>query len=140
LIAAVAGVLPAAIAANGRGQGLICPSVCGSESACASPEIKIVAIAYSDRLPLQGHSGLCTPAAKNSRAKQCLARSCRHKGPGREARARGCWLLPHAETDDREAVLSAGLDGLLIKSLDRERLREALSTASARVFDPLAAW
>jgi len=45
----------------------------------------------------------------------------------------------NAQTDDREAVLSAGLDGPLIKPLDRERLREALSTASARAFDPLAA-
>ena len=48
-------------------------------------------------------------------------------------------LTANAQTDDREAVLSAGLDGLLIKPLDRERLREALSTASARDFDPLAA-
>src|SRR4249919_3447867 len=42
-IAAVAGVLPAAIGANGRGQGLICPSVCGPEAAWASPEIEIIA-------------------------------------------------------------------------------------------------
>ena len=42
-IAAVTGVLPAAIAANGRGQGLICPYACGSEAAWASPEIEIVA-------------------------------------------------------------------------------------------------
>ena len=42
-IAAVAGVLPAAIGANGRGQGLICPSACGPEAAWASPEIEIVA-------------------------------------------------------------------------------------------------
>jgi len=48
-------------------------------------------------------------------------------------------LTANAQTDDREAVLSAGLDGLLIKPLDRERLREALSTASASAFDPLAA-
>ena len=48
-------------------------------------------------------------------------------------------LTANAQTDDREAVLSAGLDGLLIKPLDRERLREALSTASLRAFDPLAA-
>jgi CheY-like chemotaxis protein len=48
-------------------------------------------------------------------------------------------LIADAQIDDREAVLSAGLDGLLIKPLDRERLREALSTASARPFDPLAA-
>jgi len=42
-IAAVAGVLPAAIGANGRGQGLICPNACGPEAAWASPEIEIIA-------------------------------------------------------------------------------------------------
>jgi hypothetical protein len=42
-IAPVAGVLPAAIRANGRGQGLICPGACGSEAAWASPEIEIIA-------------------------------------------------------------------------------------------------
>jgi magnesium chelatase family protein len=42
-IAAVAGVLPAAIGANTRGQGLICPMSCGPEAAWASPDIEIVA-------------------------------------------------------------------------------------------------
>jgi len=42
-IAAVAGVLPAAIGANARGEGLICPAKCGPEAAWASPEIEIVA-------------------------------------------------------------------------------------------------
>jgi len=42
-IAPVAGVLPAAIAANGRGEGLICPAACGPEAAWASPEIEIIA-------------------------------------------------------------------------------------------------
>ena len=42
-IASVAGVLPAAIGANARGQGLICPAACGPEAAWASPEIEIVA-------------------------------------------------------------------------------------------------
>jgi magnesium chelatase family protein len=42
-IAAVAGVLPAAIGANARGQGLICPAPCGPEAAWTSPEIEIVA-------------------------------------------------------------------------------------------------
>lgn len=42
-IAAVAGVLPAAIGANARAQGLICPAACGPEAAWASPEIEIVA-------------------------------------------------------------------------------------------------
>ncbi len=42
-LTAVAGVLPAAIAANGRGQGLICPASCGSEAAWASPELDLLA-------------------------------------------------------------------------------------------------
>ena len=44
-IAAVAGVLPAAIGANARGEGLICPAACGPEAAWASPEMEIVAAA-----------------------------------------------------------------------------------------------
>ncbi len=39
----VAGVLPAAIAANGRGKGLICPKASGSEAAWADPEMAILA-------------------------------------------------------------------------------------------------
>ena len=42
-IAPVAGVLPAAIGANARSEGLICPAACGAEAAWASPEIEIVA-------------------------------------------------------------------------------------------------
>jgi magnesium chelatase family protein len=42
-IAPVAGVLPAAIGANAREEGLICPSACGAEAAWASPDIQIVA-------------------------------------------------------------------------------------------------
>src|SRR6201982_3444138 len=40
-IAAVAGVLPAAIGANARSEGLICPAACGPEAAWASPDIQI---------------------------------------------------------------------------------------------------
>ena len=42
-IAPVAGVLPAAIGANSRNEGLICPASCGAEAAWASPDIEIVA-------------------------------------------------------------------------------------------------
>jgi magnesium chelatase family protein len=42
-IAPVAGVLPAAIGANSREEGLICPALCGAEAAWASPDIQIVA-------------------------------------------------------------------------------------------------
>src|SRR5580692_10955310 len=41
-IAAVAGVLPAAVAANARGHGLICPFDCGPEAAWASRDIDIL--------------------------------------------------------------------------------------------------
>src|SRR5215211_6103894 len=42
-ISAVAGVLPAAIGANARGDGLICPASCGPEAAWASPDMEIPA-------------------------------------------------------------------------------------------------
>src|SRR5262249_24914642 len=42
-IAPVAGVLPAAIGANARDEGLICPAACGPEAAWASPDLQIVA-------------------------------------------------------------------------------------------------
>ncbi|MDE2017351.1 MAG: YifB family Mg chelatase-like AAA ATPase [Hyphomicrobiales bacterium] len=42
-IAAVAGALPAAVAANARGHGLICPAASGSEAAWASSDIEILA-------------------------------------------------------------------------------------------------
>jgi len=52
-IAAVAGVLPAAIGANSRSEGLICPAVCGPEAAWASPEMEI--IAASSLIQLANH-------------------------------------------------------------------------------------
>ena len=42
-VTAVAGVLPAAIAANTRGHGLICPAACGPEAAWASRDIEVLA-------------------------------------------------------------------------------------------------
>ena len=42
-IASVAGVLPAAIGANSRDEGLICPAACGAEAAWASSDLQIVA-------------------------------------------------------------------------------------------------
>src|SRR4029079_5694937 len=42
-IATVAGTLPAAIGANARSEGLICPAACGPEAAWARPEMEIVA-------------------------------------------------------------------------------------------------
>jgi magnesium chelatase family protein len=42
-ISAVTGVLPAAMAANMRGHGLICPAACGPEAAWASSELEVLA-------------------------------------------------------------------------------------------------
>lgn len=42
-ITPVAGVLPAAIAANDQGHGLICPAACGPEAAWASRDIEVLA-------------------------------------------------------------------------------------------------
>ena len=42
-ISAVAGVLPAAVSANGRGHGLICPRACGPEAAWAGGDMDILA-------------------------------------------------------------------------------------------------
>src|SRR5216684_32785 len=42
-LAPVAGVLPVAIGANARSEGLICPAACGPEAAWASPEMEIIA-------------------------------------------------------------------------------------------------
>jgi magnesium chelatase family protein len=52
-IAPVAGVLPAAIAANARREGLICPGTCGPEAAWASSEMEI--IAASSLIQLANH-------------------------------------------------------------------------------------
>jgi len=42
-IAAVAGALPAAVAAHARGHALICPEACGPEAAWASADLPIIA-------------------------------------------------------------------------------------------------
>jgi CheY-like chemotaxis protein len=46
-------------------------------------------------------------------------------------------LTANAYAEDREACLAAGMDALLVKPLDREKLREALETTKRRA--PLAA-
>jgi magnesium chelatase family protein len=65
-LAPVAGVLPAAVAANAIGRGLICPRDCGPEAAWASPEMDILAPASLIQLAnhLRGTQVLSRPTPK----------------------------------------------------------------------------
>ncbi len=73
-IAAVAGVLPAAIGANARNEGLICPAACGSEAAWASPEMAIIAAASLIQLAnhFRGTQVLARPEPKVRQAEGAL--------------------------------------------------------------------
>src|SRR6185436_9537579 len=70
-IAAVAGVLPAAIGANARGEGLICPAVCGQESRLGKPRDgdHRGAVAHSARQSFPRHAGARPPAAQDPRGR-----------------------------------------------------------------------
>jgi magnesium chelatase family protein len=65
-LAPVSGVLPAAVAANSLGLGLICPKPCGPEAAWASPEMDILAPASLIQLAnhLRGTQVLSRPEPK----------------------------------------------------------------------------
>lgn len=73
-IAAVAGVLPAAIGANARGEGLICPAACGAEAAWASPEMEIIAASSLIQLAnhFRGSQVLARPQPKIREAPDAL--------------------------------------------------------------------
>ena len=91
-ISAVAGVLPAAMAANARGLGLICPAACGPEAAWASADLDILAPRSLIQLAnhFKGAQVLARPAAGVARRRRAASGPARHQGPGeRQARARG---------------------------------------------------
>ena len=71
-IAPVAGVLPAAIGANVREEGLICPAACGSEAAWASPDIQIIAASSLIQIAnhFKGTQVLSRPVPKVHEARQ----------------------------------------------------------------------
>ena len=48
-------------------------------------------------------------------------------------------VTANVQSEDRDAALAAGLDGLLVKPLDRERLCEVLEATQGRAANPLAA-
>ena len=105
-IAPVAGVLPAAIGANSRDEGLICPAACGSEAAWASPDSPIVAAASLIQLAnhFKGSQVLSRPQPHDARGRGDAARSARHQGTGeRQARAGDRRRRRPSPVDDRRA-------------------------------------
>ena len=116
-IAPVAGVLPAAIGANGRDEGLICPGACGSEAAWASPDIPIVAASSLIQLAnhFKGTQVLSRPKPEVREAEATLARPARHQGTGkRQARAGNRRRRRPSPADDRQSrrrQIDAGSSG-----------------------------
>ena len=123
-IAPVAGVLPAAIGANAREEGLICPAACGSEAAWASPDIQIVAASSLIQIAnhFKGTQVLSRPQPKVHEAGSNASRPARHQGPGeRQARAR-----------DRRGRRASSAD-------DRLARRRQIDAGGAAALDPAAA-
>jgi magnesium chelatase family protein len=88
-LAPVAGVLPAAVAANGLGNGLICPKACGPEAAWASPDMEILAPASLIQLAnhLRGTQVLARPEPKMQTAAESVLDLCEIKGQESAKRA-----------------------------------------------------
>ena len=80
----VAGVLPAAVAANMRGHGLICPRECGPEAAWASSEMEVIAPRSLIQLVnhLKGTQVLARPQPAIRAPAGDLPDLARHQGPG----------------------------------------------------------
>jgi magnesium chelatase family protein len=87
-VAPVTGVLPAAIGANGRAEGLICPVGCGPEAAWASPDMEIIAASSLIQLAnhFRGTQVLSRPQPKVRRSRP--APSTKTSGPGEPPSAR----------------------------------------------------
>ena len=100
----VAGVLPAAIGANARGEGLFAPPPAGRRPP-GRPDIEIVAASSSSSSPTNLRARRCWRGRSRKSARSKDWSICRHQGPGeRQARARSrapaaticCWSAPPA--------------------------------------------
>jgi magnesium chelatase family protein len=123
-LAPVAGVLPAAIAANAQGHGLICPAACGPEAAWASPEMEILAPTSLIQL------------ANHFRGAQILSR------PSPKIREVGEAALDLAEvirTGERQARVGDRRGRRPQYSHDRTARRRQIDAGGASAVDPAAA-
>jgi magnesium chelatase family protein len=141
-ITAVAGVLPAAIAAAGAQRGLICPAACGSEAAWAG-ELDIIAAPSLIALVnhIKGAQVLATPEARLSESAISIPDLKDVKGQETAKRALeiaaagGHNMLMIGPPGAGKSMLASRLPGLL-PPLDA---REALAIMALTHLNPLAA-
>jgi predicted ATPase with chaperone activity len=98
----VNGVLPAAMAANARDLGLICPQECGPEAAWAADDLDILPVQSLVQIlnHMKGNAGAVTACSKTCRKGGVAARPERRQGPGKRQTGTGgrCrWRAPHAD-------------------------------------------
>jgi len=133
-IAPVAGVLPAAIGANLREEGLICPAACGSEAAWASPDIQIIAAKSLIQIAnhFKGTQVLSRPQPKVHEREQTLLDLRDIKGQESAKRALeiaaagGHHLLMIGSPGAGKSMLAARLPGLLPDLEPREALEVSM--------------
>jgi magnesium chelatase family protein len=133
---AVAGALPAAIAANAQGLGLICPKSCGPEAAWAGEDVDVLAahnllqiVNHFKRLP----GAVAARAGDRRRCRGCP--TSRHQGPGGgQAGARGRRRRRPSPADGRPArgrQVDAGQPpALVLPPMDAQEMLDVSMIAS----------
>jgi magnesium chelatase family protein len=130
----VAGVLPAAVAANGRGHGLICPHACGSEAAWAGGDLEVVAPLSLIQLAnhFQGTQTIAKPEPRLAAAAASLPDLMDIKGQESAKRALeiaaagGHNLLMNGPPGAGKSMLAARLPSIMPPLLPRELLEVSM--------------
>lgn len=137
-IAAVSGVLPAAVAANARDRGLICPAACGGEAAwagdvdiLAAPSLLALVNHFKGHQVLQPPKpaplidGVCGPDLRDIKGQESAKRALEVAAAG------GHNLLMMGPPGSGKSMLAARLPGLLPPLDARETLEVSMVASIA---------